>query len=102
MSLPVLTPEMRAVALEKAAAARRERSAALAEVKKGALPVATVLAGEDPRLQRAKVRQVLLAVPGIGAVKADRLLKDAGVDPSRRVAGLGANQRKALADLLAA
>ena len=100
--LPTLTPEQRAEALEKAAAVRRERSAAIAEVKKGALSAAVVLDGEEPRLQRAKVRQVLLAVPGIGAVRADRMLQAAGVAEGRRVGGLGANQRDKLKELLAA
>ena len=99
--LPTLTPEQREQALKKATEARSARSAALAEIRAGKLDPAQVL--ETPGvLQRAKVRQVLLAVPGIGPVKADGLLAQAKVDPSRRVGGLGANQRKALTDALAA
>jgi len=102
MSLPTLTTEQREQALAKAAEARRAKAAALAEITAGKLPVADALAGEDPRLHRVKVHRVLTAVRGVGKVTADKMLADARVDPSRRVKGLGANQRKALADLLAA
>lgn len=101
MPLPTLTPEQREHALAAAAEARKARSEALAEIRKGTLPAADVLASPGP-LQRAKVRQVLLAVPGIGPVKADSLMAAAKVDPKRRVGGLGSVQRARLAELLAA
>ncbi len=99
--LPVLTPEMRETALRPAAETRQARSEALSEIRAGKLAAADALTNPGP-LQRAKVRQVLLAVPGVGPVKADSLMAAAKVDPSRRVAGLGANQRARLAELLAA
>lgn len=101
MSLPTMTPEQREQALAAAKIARSQRAAALEEVRKGALPVADVLTSPGP-LQRAKVRQVLLAVPGIGPVKADSLMTAARIDPKRRVGGLGSVQRTRLAELLAA
>lgn len=101
MALPEITPEMREAALAKAAEARKARSEALAEVRHGTLAPADALVNPGP-LQRAKVRQVLMAVPGIGAVRADKLMAEAKIDASRRVAGLGAVQRKALLFLLAA
>jgi len=102
MSLPEMTPEQRAAALEKAAESRAAKTAALAKVRSGEVTVADVLASEDSPLQRARVRSVLLAVPGIGTVKADKLLADLGIDPKRRIAGLGARQREALRERLAA
>ena len=101
MSLPALTPEMREIALAKAAQTRKERSAALAEIRAGKLKPADALTNPGP-LQRAKVRQVLLAVPGIGPKTADTLMADVKVDPARRVGGLGSRQRQALVERLAA
>ena len=96
MSLPVLSPEARSAALEKAAAARRERKAALEELTSGKLTLADVLAGEDPRFHRVKVHRVLTALPSVGKATADKALSVAGVAEGRRVQGLGDRQRKAL------
>jgi hypothetical protein len=102
MALPNLTAEQRADALEKAATARKERSAALADLTAGKLTLADALAGEDPRLHRVKVHRVLTALPGVGKISADKAMATVKVDPKRRVQGLGDRQRKALADHFAA
>lgn len=102
MALPTMTPEQRAIALEKAAAARRERAEALAEIAAGRLTLADALSGEDPRLHRVKVHRVLTALPGVGKVTADRALAKCRVDAARRVKGLGPVQRKALTEHFAA
>ena len=99
MALPVMTPEQRQAALEKAHAARVARTQALAPVKAGSVTLAAVLADEDSPLQKAKVRQVLLAVPGIGKVRAEKIMKDIGITGNRRVGGLSPRQRQELADL---
>lgn len=100
MSLPTLTPEQRADALVKAAESRQARSAALAEVKAGAVRFADVLANTESPLQKAKVMQVLKAVPGVGPVTAVKLMDEAGIAANRRVAGLGDRQRETLNRLL--
>ena len=102
MSLPVITPEMRTEALRKAAASRKARSEALARVRQGHLTVAAVLEDKEPALRKARVRQLLCAVPGVGAVTAAKVLGELGIDPDRRVAGLGPKQRAALAERFAA
>ncbi len=102
MPVPVMTPEMRELALAKAAIARKERSAALGELAAGKLTLTTVLDGEEPRLQRAYVRQVLCALPGVGKVTTEKVLSEIGIDRDRRVKGLGSSQRKALAERFAA
>jgi 3-methyladenine DNA glycosylase/8-oxoguanine DNA glycosylase len=99
MALPVLTPEQRADALAKAAAARAARSAAKAALAAGKLSLADVLADGESPLQRARVREVLTAMPGIGDKTAGKLLDAAGISPSRRIQGLGVNQRRVLAAL---
>lgn len=102
MALPTLTAEQRTEALRKAIEARAAKSAALAKVRQGHLTLAAVLNGDEPALLRAYVRQVLEALPGVGKVTAERAISEIGIDPDRRVRGLGTNQRAALAERFAA
>lgn len=102
MALPVLTPGQREQALARAAEVRKARADALALLKAGTVTLADVLADLDSPLQRARVLQVLRAVPGVGKVTADKAMAEAGIAESRRVAGLGVNQRKALAERFSA
>lgn len=50
----------------------------------------------DDGMQRVRVRRLLLAVPGIGMVKAKRILEQLGIDWDSRVSKLGSNQRNAI------
>ena len=102
MALPTLTPEQRDEALRKAAETRKARAEALAAMRKGTVTLADVLTDLDSPLQRAKVSQVLRAIPGVGVVTADKVLAEVGIDGKRRVAGLGQRQRSALAERFAA
>ncbi|MET3642730.1 hypothetical protein ABIC73_004333 [Prescottella equi] len=100
MALPTLTPEQRAQALEKAAASRRARAALREELKTGKVTFAEVLgrAGTDETVGRAKVLYVLESLPKVGKVTALEILADIGITETRRMGGLGTNQR---AELLA-
>ena len=91
--LPVQTPEARTAALEKAKAAGRARADAKAELTAGTLSLAAVVTGQDSRLQRAYVRQVLEALPGVGKIRAAAAMEEIGIDAKRRVQGLGPVQR---------
>ncbi|MFD9669310.1 integration host factor, actinobacterial type [Rhodococcus sp. NPDC059968] len=98
MALPVLTPEQRAEALAKAAEARKARSELLSAVKSGELSIAAVLAKAetDDTVKKTKVTALLKALPGVGPVKAAELLEELSIAETRRIGGLGANQRQAL------
>ena len=98
MALPPLTPEQRAAALEKAAAARRARAALKVRLKTSGTSLSHVLAdGEnDDVIGKMKVIAVLEAMPGVGKVRAQRIMERLEISPSRRVRGLGAKQREAL------
>ena len=102
MALPMMTPEQRAKALEKAAEARKARSALLAEVKSGKTSVAEVFgrSGEDEIVKKTRVVQVLRAVPGYGPAKVAALMATSGVDEKRRVGGLSGSQRERLLEAL--
>ena len=53
-------------------------------------------ADSDDIVGKLKVLALLESLPGIGKVKARRLMEDIGISESRRVRGLGEQQRKAL------
>ena len=101
---PSLSPEQRQAALEKASAARRQRAEVKDKLKMGSLTLRELLdqAGSDEVIGKMKVLAVLEALPGLGKVKARRLMEEVGISETRRVQGLGANQRQALFEKLSA
>ncbi|AUS80373.1 integration host factor [Actinoalloteichus sp. AHMU CJ021] len=103
MALPELTPEQRQAALAKAAEARKARSELLAGLKSGqhTLPAVLDKAKTDTIVGKTKVTALVKALPGIGDKRAAAVLEQAGIDTSRRAAGLGDRQRQALIDALA-
>lgn len=98
MALPELTPEQRADALLKAAAARKARAELKEKLKRQEMTVADVLrVGEtDEVIGKMRVSAVLEALPGLGKARAQKVMDRLEISPSRRVRGLGANQRRAL------
>ena len=98
MALPPLTPEQRQAALEKAAAARRERAAVKNRLKNSGTPLSEVLreGQRNEVVGKMKVLDLLTSVPGLGKVRARQLMERIGIAESRRVRGLGANQVAAL------
>jgi hypothetical protein len=95
---PVLSPEQRAAALEKAAAARRARAELKERLKLGSISLAEVLkqGQDDDLVGKTKVLAVLESLPGVGKVKARRTMEEIGIAETRRVRGLGVQQREAL------
>jgi predicted flap endonuclease-1-like 5' DNA nuclease len=98
MTLPMLTAEQRAAALDKARESRQHRAAALDELAHGNTTLAEFLtaAEEDAVLAKTKVTTTLRNMRGIGPTRADRLMRQVGIADSRRLAGLGQRQRHAL------
>lgn len=94
MPLPSLTPEQRAAALEKAAAARRERAEVKNRLKHSGASLAEVIkeGQRNEVVGKMKVVALLEAMPGVGKVRARQLMEKLGIAESRRVRGLGANQ----------
>lgn len=95
---PTLSPEQRKAALEKAAQARRQRAELKEKLKMGSVSLPELLdrAGSDELVGKMKVISVLESLPGLGKVKARRLMEQIGIAETRRLQGLGANQREAL------
>jgi len=104
MSLPVRTPEQRAADLAKGARVRRLRADVKASLKRGTADLPDVLAkaADDDVIGKMKVAALIEAMPGVGKVKAAQIMERLCIDVSRRVLGLGGNQRQALEDEFAA
>ncbi len=100
MALPQLTPEQRAQALEKAAAARRERAAVKNRLKhsQGSLKNVIDEGKDNETIGKMKVSALLESMPGVGRVRARQIMEEVGISESRRVRGLGSNQITALLD----
>jgi len=95
---PALSPEARKAALDKAAAARRQRAELKEKLKMGSLNLAELfdLADCDEVVGKTKVVAVLESLPGLGKVKARRVMESVGISGTRRLQGLGAQQRARL------
>ena len=98
MSVPVRSEEQRADALSAALAARRERARLRAALKAREVSPIEVIegAGDRPLWAALRVSWLLESVPGIGVVRAERIMASLRIAPSRRIQGLGERQRAAL------
>ena len=102
MPLPELDAEARRQALEKAAEARRVRAELKHQLKAGEIDFAEVLTRADKNdamgevVGKTKVSDILESLPRVGKVRARKLMEKLDISPSRRVRGLGANQREKL------
>ena len=101
---PQLSPDQRQAALEKAAAARRVRAELKEKLKMGSTTLQELfdLADKDEIVGKMKVLSVLESLPGLGKVKARRLMEECDISETRRLQGLGGQQRKKLFEHLAA
>lgn len=97
MPLPTLTEEQRKQALEKAAEARRKRAELKQQLKTGQLTLPQILARSgDETVGKMKVSAVLESLPGVGKVRARKIMERLDISSTRRVRGLGGKQRDAL------
>ena len=98
MALPSLTAEQRAAALEKAAVARRTRAQLKERLKRNGTSLSDVLASgtTDDVIGKMRVSEVIESMPGVGKVRAAKIMQRLDIAPSRRLRGLGAKQRSAL------
>ncbi|MBI02957.1 MAG: integration host factor [Acidimicrobiaceae bacterium] len=96
--LPQLTDEQRRAALAMAAEARRVRAEIKELLKMGTLSLSELLDRSDNEkiLAKMKVLSVLEALPKLGKVKARRTMDEVGISESRRLRGLGSQQRAEL------
>lgn len=98
MTVPPITGEQRRAALQKAAVVRIERANCKERLKSGDLSVPDALrqAENDPVLGKLRVSEFLASLPRIGPVNAAAMMEEFSIAPSRRLGGLGHQQRKKL------
>ncbi|MDO4251908.1 MAG: integration host factor, actinobacterial type [Rothia sp. (in: high G+C Gram-positive bacteria)] len=102
MALRPLTEEERAAAREKAKVARTIRAEVKESLKKRETTISEVLKRSETEeaVSRLKVTDLLMALPSIGEVRAEAILKQLNIASSRRLRGLGIHQRRALIEHL--
>jgi DNA uptake protein ComE-like DNA-binding protein len=97
---PQLTPEQRTAALAKAAEARAARAELKNQLKNGSVSIREALASTSVTVGKLKVVSMLESLPGVGKVKARKIMEDIGIADNRRVQGLGQVQKQSLLDQL--
>jgi hypothetical protein len=99
---PILSEEARNAALAKAAEARRVRAEIKERLKMRSItfPEVLELAKSDETVAKTKVLVILESLPGLGKVKARKVLETVGIAETRRLQGLGEQQKVKLLDLL--
>jgi hypothetical protein len=99
---PTLSQEQREAALQKAAAVRKQRAELKDRLKMGSVSLKELLdqGQSDEVVGKMKVLNVLESLPGLGKVKARRAMDEVGISETRRVQGLGDQQRRKLLEKL--
>ena len=91
---PPLSEEQRRQALEKAAIARRKRADLKDALKRGEASLEDLLGRTDDEIVgKMKVSTVLESLPGVGRVRARKIMERLDISESRRMRGLGAKQK---------
>lgn len=92
-----MTDEQRKQALEKAAIARRKRAEVKEQLKSGRTTLRELLERTgDEIVGKMKVSTVLESLPGVGRVRARKIMEKLDISESRRMRGLGAKQKENL------
>ena len=87
-------------ALERANEVRTKRAQLKRDLKRGRCSIHTLLMDPPGYIETAKVFDLLLAVPGFGRVKVDKVLTQCRISPSKTIGGLSQRQRDDLVSLL--
>jgi hypothetical protein len=99
-SVPERTRDQRMRALEKANDIRTKRAKLKRDLKAGKIKVETLLLDPPEWVLSAKAFDMILAVPKFGRVKANRILQQCRISPSKTIGGLSERQRSELVTLL--
>ncbi|MGI8462426.1 MAG: integration host factor, actinobacterial type [Solirubrobacterales bacterium] len=92
-SVPERTMDQRMKALRKANDIRSQRAQLKRDLKAGKKKIETLLLDPPEYVLSAKTFDMLLAVPKLGRVKANRILGQCRISPSKTIGGLSERQR---------
>ena len=87
-------------ALQRANEIRTRRAQLKKDLKGGRVSIHTLLTEPPEYVETAKVFDMLLAVPKYGRVKANKILQQCRISPSKTIGGLSERQRSELVSLL--
>ena len=97
MPVPTQPPEQRQQGLQKARETRQQRAQIRQQLKSGELTVQKVLDRSDEEvIARMRVSYLLESLPQVGKATGNKIMKEIGIDITRRVKGLGSRQLEAL------
>lgn len=97
---PEQPPDVLREAGQKAIQARRRRAAIKADFRSGSRTIHEVLtlSATDEAVGRMRLEDLLKSLPGYGTHRVDAALRDLGIDPGKRLRGLGPHQIARLID----
>jgi S13-like protein len=87
-------------ALQRANEIRTRRAQLKKDLKAGRVSIHTLLREPPDFIETAKVFDMLLAIPKYGRVKANKVLQQCRISPSKTIGGLSERQRSELVSLL--
>src|SRR5918912_633182 len=87
-------------ALQRANEIRTRRAQLKRDLKAGKISIHQLLSQPPEYLETAKVFDMLLAVPKYGRVKANKVLTQCRISPSKTIGGLSERQRAELVSML--
>lgn len=98
MAVPTLTDDQRTAALEKATRARRARAELKEALKTGKVTLAEIVgrADTDETVGKMRVTELLSSLPNFGKARTAATMADLGIADSRRIRGLGRQQKTEL------
>jgi hypothetical protein len=92
-AVPERTHEQRLRALRRANEIRTRRAQLKRDLKAGKVKVEQLLADPPDYLMSAKAFDMIIAVPKYGRVKANKILTQCRISPSKTIGGLSERQR---------
>jgi hypothetical protein len=95
-AVPERTHDQRMRALQRANEIRTRRAKLKRDLKAGKVKVETLLLDPPDYVLSAKAFDMILAVPKYGRVKANRILSQCRISPSKTIGGLSERQRAEL------
>jgi hypothetical protein len=97
---PERSLHQRMIALTRANEIRTKRAQLKRDLKAGRVAIHELLMEPPTYVETAKVFDLLLAVPKYGRVKANKILTQCRISPSKTIGGLSPRQRAELVALL--
>ncbi len=100
VAVPERTHAQRMKALGRANEIRTKRAQLKRDLKAGKTKVQTLLLDPPEWVESAKAFDMILAVPKYGRVKANKILTQCRISPSKTIGGLSERQRTELVQML--